>query len=146
MDYNADRKHVVNGRIVSSLTKEPLAGVHVTVLDKDLFDDDILGSGLTDEAGKFEVSFLEKDYASGATDAFESGPDIYLIIEEAQSIGKPFLVGAMDDLASLGGLERYRSCHHVFETEVLVHHATQRNVDVGTVAIPWPSPDPETEE
>ena len=86
MDYNADRKHVVSGRIVSSLTKEPLAQVHVTVLDKDLFDDDILGSALTDETGAFQVSFLEKDYASEGTDAFEKGPDVYLIIEEAEEI------------------------------------------------------------
>lgn len=63
---------------ISGLVKEkesgvPLAGLFVKAYDKDLLFDDLLGSGVTDKQGVFEIIFGPDDFR----EFFEARPDIY---------------------------------------------------------------------
>lgn len=136
MGYDPDRQHVVSGKVVSQQTGEPLTHVRVTVLDKDLFDDDILGSDRTDEDGRFEVAFSESQYSSETASKWENDPDIYLIIEESDSIGGPVLIGAVEELVSIGGGESYETIDHAFETSVQVEASGEKKIDLGTICVP----------
>ena len=51
-------------------------GLIIRAYDKDMFYDDLLGNACTDEQGKFEIVYSEKEFA----ELFESKPDIYLSV------------------------------------------------------------------
>ena len=54
-------------------------GLRVQAVDKDLFFDDRLGTATTDADGRFEIRYEAADFA----DFFDSRPDIYLTITDA---------------------------------------------------------------
>jgi hypothetical protein len=54
-------------------------GLRVKAVDKDLFCDDRLGTATTDADGRFEIRYEAADFR----DFFESRPDIYLTITDA---------------------------------------------------------------
>ena len=138
MAQNGGKKYSVRGQLVSSSTDEPLAGVCVRVLDKDLFDDDILGSAQTDESGRFEVSFTEEDFATKVTDTLERGPDIYLIVEAPDVVERPLVVHPWEEFGHLisDDIDRYALHQHVFETEVVTLDPAQTEIDLGRIPVP----------
>jgi len=66
-------KWVVKGQ-VKDASKQGLAGVTVTIYDKELLFDEKLGASVTDEDGHFIVSYRTDDFC----DLIEANPDIYL--------------------------------------------------------------------
>lgn len=64
---------IVDGRVSDQYGKG-IRGLVVTLYDKDLLFDDLLGLTITDEDGRFEFMYQEEDYQ----ELFERSPDIYL--------------------------------------------------------------------
>ena len=64
---------VVHGKVVDQ-QKQPLSGLTVSLYDKDLFFDDVLGTTLTDDDGNFKMIYRTEAFR----DFFEQKPDIYL--------------------------------------------------------------------
>ncbi len=50
--------HIV-GRVLERMTRSRIAGVRVEAWDKDVIVDDLVGSAVTDEQGKFQIEFTE---------------------------------------------------------------------------------------
>ena len=73
------------GKVTVCKTQEPVAGVKVLAFDRDWLQDDPLGSGITDGAGKFRIdyssdSFKKTPFAGIDIELF-GGPDLYFHIE-----------------------------------------------------------------
>jgi hypothetical protein len=66
----------VSGRVCEEESGLGVSGMIVKAYDKDLLFDDVLGSALTDEEGRFSLSYSRREFA----DLFESRPDIYLVV------------------------------------------------------------------
>ena len=64
---------VVHGKVVDQ-EKQPLSGLTVSLYDKDLIFDDVLGTTLTDADGNFKMIYRTEAFG----DIFERKPDIYL--------------------------------------------------------------------
>ena len=77
-DQSDDR--IVHGRITYGDTGLPAAGVRVTAKDADLLFDDQLGQALTDNAGRFSITYGVARFR----DLFERAPDIYLLVHNEQ--------------------------------------------------------------
>ena len=71
----------IKGIVVEKESGKCLSGLIVKAYDKDLIYDDILGSTETDQDGKFQITYEEKDYQ----ELFESKPDIYLEIKSKKA-------------------------------------------------------------
>jgi hypothetical protein len=66
----------ISGQIYEKESGRFLQGLTVRAYDKDLLYDDLLGSAVTDDEGRFEIIYTEKDFH----ELFEQQPDIYLSI------------------------------------------------------------------
>lgn len=66
----------ISGRIYEKESGTALRGLIVRAYDEDLLYDDLLGSAVTDDGGRFEIVYDEKDFS----ELFENRPDIYLSI------------------------------------------------------------------
>lgn len=66
----------ITGRIVEKESGLGVRGLRVRAYDKDLLYDDLLGTALTDDDGRFEMQYTERDFR----ELFECRPDIYLSI------------------------------------------------------------------
>ena len=64
---------VVKGRVLDK-QKKPLSGLTITLYDKDLFFDDVLGTTIADKNGEFIIIYRTEAFR----DFFEKRPDIYL--------------------------------------------------------------------
>jgi hypothetical protein len=73
---------VVKG-VITGENGKGMAGVTVSLYDKDLLFDDYLGTRITDENGNFEFAYQEE----GFKDLLEKKPDIYLKVLDKK--GKP---------------------------------------------------------
>jgi hypothetical protein len=73
------------GEVTVCETKEPVAGVRVRAFDRDWLQDDALGSGLTDAAGKFRIDYTADDFKRTPFSWLElewvGGPDLYFRVE-----------------------------------------------------------------
>ena len=73
------------GQVTVCKTKDPVAGVKVIAFDRDWLQDDPLGSGLTDGAGKFRIDYssdkFKKTPFAGIDIEWFGGPDLYFHIE-----------------------------------------------------------------
>jgi hypothetical protein len=69
-------RFTVSGRVCEEESGQGVPGVMVKAYDKDLLFDDRLGSTLTDEDGRFSLTYSRRDFR----DLFESRPDIYLVV------------------------------------------------------------------
>lgn len=73
------------GHVTVCKTKEPVAGVKVIAFDRDWTQDDPLGSGLTDGAGKFRIDYSSHSFKKtpfpGIDVEWFGGPDLYFHIE-----------------------------------------------------------------
>jgi hypothetical protein len=82
------------GQVTVCKTKEPVAGVKVIAFDRDWLQDDPLGSGLTDGAGKFRIDYAAHDFKKtpwvGLDIEWFGGPDLYFRVETPG--GTPLLV------------------------------------------------------
>ncbi len=80
---------IIKGR-VKDASGNSVAGVTVSVFDKDLFFDDRLGTAVTDENGNYQLIYHTKDFR----DLIESNPDLYVEVRDKEgrkfySSGKP---------------------------------------------------------
>jgi V8-like Glu-specific endopeptidase len=66
----------ITGLIKEKESGLPVAGLKVRAYDKDLLWDDLLGTAMTDDQGKFEMDYSSKDFK----ELFEAQPEIYLIV------------------------------------------------------------------
>lgn len=64
---------VIRGN-VTGLTAKETKGLTISLYDKDLFFDDVLGTATTDEHGNFEIIYRSEAFRS----LFDKKPDIYL--------------------------------------------------------------------
>jgi hypothetical protein len=71
----------VTGRVYTQETGEGLPGLLVKAVDKDLLFDDVLGTAVTDQDGRFEITYDQKDFS----ELFEKGPDLYVIVRDPKS-------------------------------------------------------------
>ncbi|MGW8182224.1 MAG: hypothetical protein ACWGQW_26140 [bacterium] len=65
---------IVHGEVVDGESKQGMGGVMVSLYDKDVFFDDILGASLTDSEGYFEITYRIDAFR----DLFETRPDLYV--------------------------------------------------------------------
>ena len=74
----------VFGTVTSMSTGDPVGGLRVIAMDKDVLFDDLLGQAITDENGRYQIHYGVEDFR----DVFERAPDIYLIVvDEDRVIG-----------------------------------------------------------
>ena len=73
----------VSGTIRNHETGAPLENVKVRAYDKDFFRDQLLGDGVTDENGRYHITFSREDF-TGPVIRLERHPDIFLLIFDAQ--------------------------------------------------------------
>ena len=78
-DQSDDR--IVYGHITYGDTGLPAVGVRVTAMDADLLCDDQLGQTLTDNSGRFHISYGVSQFR----DLFERAPDIYLQVHSGEN-------------------------------------------------------------
>ncbi len=57
----------------------PLRGLKVRAYDKDFFRDQLLGDGVTDENGQYEITFDREDF-TGPIIKLERHPDIFVLV------------------------------------------------------------------
>jgi carotenoid cleavage dioxygenase len=96
----------VSGSIRDKETGRPLPGLIVSAFDKDLLKDDFLGSAETDEAGRFEIRFMDVDFK----DLLESRPDLFLRV---------FLPGAANPVLDTSyEIRRNANDEEVYEIEI----------------------------
>ena len=69
-----DKKFIVTGQIIVKEDRSGVFGLSVSIFDKDLLFDDLLGTATTDEDGRFTLIYQEKDFSS----LFEKAPDLYV--------------------------------------------------------------------
>ncbi|HHM05338.1 MAG TPA: hypothetical protein ENJ19_06295 [Gammaproteobacteria bacterium] len=66
----------VQGQLVHPRTGEPVAGMVVEAIDKDVRKHDLLGAAVSDAQGRFEIAFRPKDYKESG----EKTPEIMLSV------------------------------------------------------------------
>lgn len=71
---------VARGKVVDKENGQGIGGVTVSLYDKDLLFDDVLGTTLTDEEGSFEVTYQTEAFR----DLFEAKPDLYVKVLDAK--------------------------------------------------------------
>lgn len=70
-----DNIYKINGKLINS-GGENVSGFEIKALDKDLLNDDFLGSSFTSENGSFQITFAEKAFK----EIFDKRPDLYFEI------------------------------------------------------------------
>jgi hypothetical protein len=83
MPADAPHDFRVRGTIQEVETGRPLAGLIVRAFDRDLVFDDKIGFATTDTHGRFEIRFG----ADAFRDLYESRPDFYLRVYDAEGTG-----------------------------------------------------------
>ena len=66
--------YTVNGTVKKD--NKGVLDLHVEVYDKDIFEDDFLGIGVTDSSGNFEVSFDSSQFSN----ILDRKPDLYFVV------------------------------------------------------------------
>jgi hypothetical protein len=72
-------KYEITGVVLEKESGAPVRGLLVRGYDKDLIYDDLLGTAITDEEGRFTMAYTERDFS----ELFEKRPDIYLEVYAA---------------------------------------------------------------
>lgn len=78
---------VISGKVING-DKAPVSGVTVTAFDVDIAEDDVLGTAITDEEGRFRIDYHTKDFKHTPTSYgnYEiGGPDLYFQVHAADS-------------------------------------------------------------
>lgn len=83
---------VICGQVVFCETQRPISGVKVTAFDRDLLQDDTLGSAVTDINGQFRIEYTRADFRPGTWADIEliGGPDVYFHVHHTS--GAPLLI------------------------------------------------------
>ncbi|HEY9834045.1 MAG TPA: hypothetical protein V6D26_26065 [Stenomitos sp.] len=98
------------GQVTTCNTKRPVPNVRVFAFDTDIFEDDSLGSAVTDASGKFRIDYTTEDFQKTPFSPlinFEifSGPDLYFRIETlggALLLAEDRLRGRQPDRGNVG--------------------------------------------
>lgn len=77
----------VVGTIVEEESGQPLAGLRVQALDKDILFDDKLGVAITDASGSFRIDYSQLNFSSFL--GTETVPELYIRVYDAS--GKKLL-------------------------------------------------------
>ncbi len=80
---DAKLDYSVSGIVRDYETGTPLENVKVRAYDKDFFRDQLLGDGVTDENGRYHITFSREDF-TGPVIKLERSPDIFLLVFDAQ--------------------------------------------------------------
>ncbi len=67
----------ITGSIHELENNRSVSGLVVTAYDKDFMFNDVLGNAITDDDGKFEITYKEKDFKQ----FFDNKPDIYITVK-----------------------------------------------------------------
>ena len=67
----------INGRVIDSQTSQGISNLRVEAWDKDLIFDDLVGSAVTDEQGRFSLSFTSGYFSEIF---FDRRPDLFFKI------------------------------------------------------------------
>jgi hypothetical protein len=78
----------ITGRAVNN-NGDPISGIKVSIVDKDMFFDDLLGVGFTDSSGSFQMQFTDKEFNQNYFEK-EELPDIYLVFSIYDVVDKKF--------------------------------------------------------
>jgi hypothetical protein len=83
----------LQGRVTRA-NRTPLPGIAIAVVDRDPYRDDLLGVGVTDREGRFQLSFTTREFR---LDAFEreTRPDLRLVCSVRQ--GEKLVVCHLED-------------------------------------------------
>ncbi len=79
----APRRYVIEGIVVHENTRQPLAGLRVEAWDKDLIIDDLVGSAVTDQDGRFSMAF---DSTYFRELFFDRRPDVFFRIYDGDRL------------------------------------------------------------
>jgi hypothetical protein len=99
------------GRVVDCSTQKPVREVKVFAYDTDIFQDDALGSAITDSQGKFRIDYTREQFQKTPLSPwlnFEifSGPDLYFRVESGDGtialLDEPRLRGRQPDRSNVG--------------------------------------------
>lgn len=77
-DKTSTRYHIT-GTILDRGSGRPVAGLKVRGYDKDFFRDQLLGDGVTDDNGRYEIVFTRDDF-TGPIIKLERHPDIFVVV------------------------------------------------------------------
>lgn len=83
---------VICGTVLDCKTRRPIPGVRVQAFDRDWWQDDHLGEGVTDANGHFRIDYTAAAFRPGVFIDVElfGGPDLYFRVETL--LGAPLLV------------------------------------------------------
>jgi hypothetical protein len=81
--YNPNLEYSLSGIIRNAETGTPLENVKVRAYDKDFFREQLLGDGMTDENGRYQITFCREDF-TGPLIKLERHPDIFVLVLGAQ--------------------------------------------------------------
>lgn len=70
-------KYEITGRVREAESREGVPGLVVSVFDKDMMFDDLLGEATSDAGGHFRLEYDQQSLAS----LFSAGPDIYVTVK-----------------------------------------------------------------
>lgn len=118
---------MICGRVLTQDAAQPMDDVRVTAFDADWLQDDLLGSAVTDAAGKFRIDYTRADFMrtplSPLLNRENGGPDLYFKL--AAPDGTPLL----DEPKTQGQMAGRKDANHCFFIEFNVEQALLMNAD-----------------
>ncbi len=114
MNQISCKTYCIQGQIVDQQTRLGLGRIRVEVWDKDMIKEDLVGYGVTDRHGGFQIQFAEADFKDWF---FDRQPDLYFKVYDGErliastettvkwnttTIDKPICVEVNREAASIG--------------------------------------------
>lgn len=118
---------VICGRVLAQTTARPMRDVRVTAFDADWLQDDLLGSAVTDAAGKFRIDYTRADFTrtllSPLFNRENGGPDLYF------KLATPDGASLLAEPKAQGYTAGRTNANHCFFIEFNIEEAPLMNPD-----------------